>query len=260
MSNYNKSTNFSVKDTLASGDPDKIVSGAEIDNEFNSISSAITSKVDKVASATNDNLASLDSSGNVKDSGLSVGAITPPTGSVVMNAATTPPSGWLACDGSEINRATFANLFNVIGTTYGNGNGSTTFTLPDLRGEFVRGWDDNRGVDTGRNLGSFQDEEFKSHDHSMSSAGSHTHSGSTDTDPGHRHDYIRALVGSDTDRGTQFSEISVDNQETAQTDFAGQHSHSLDINSNGSHTHNISDAGGAETRPRNIALMYIIKT
>jgi len=69
MSNYNKSTNFAVKDTLTSGDPDKVVSGAEIDNEFNSIASAVTSKADKVSGSTTDNFAALDANGNLKDSG-----------------------------------------------------------------------------------------------------------------------------------------------------------------------------------------------
>jgi len=75
MSNYNKATNFAVKDTLTSGDPDKVVSGAEIDNEFNSIASAVTSKADKVAAATTDNFAALDASGNLKDSGESQNSI-----------------------------------------------------------------------------------------------------------------------------------------------------------------------------------------
>jgi len=85
MSNYNKATNFAVKDTLTSGDPDKVVSGAEIDNEFNAIASAVTSKVDKVESATTDNLAALDANGNVKDSGVATEA-TVPSGGVIMHA------------------------------------------------------------------------------------------------------------------------------------------------------------------------------
>jgi len=72
MSNYNKSTNFAVKDTLTSGDPEKVVSGAEIDNEFNSIASAVTSKADKVAAATANNFASLTAQGAIQDSGKSV--------------------------------------------------------------------------------------------------------------------------------------------------------------------------------------------
>jgi hypothetical protein len=65
-----------------------------------------------------------------------------------------PPPGWLKANGAVISRAGFAALCAAIGTTYGSGAG--TFALPDLRGEFVRGWDDGRGVDTGRAIGTTQ--------------------------------------------------------------------------------------------------------
>ncbi len=78
------------------------------------------------------------------------------SGSVVSFAMDSPPSGFLECDGSAISRTTYADLFAAIGTTYGVGDGSTTFAIPDLRGEFIRGWDNGRGVDSGRALGSFQ--------------------------------------------------------------------------------------------------------
>lgn len=82
--------------------------------------------------------------------------IAAPTGSVYTFAGATVPTGWLKCNGALLSRTTYAALFAVIGTTYGAGDGSTTFALPDLRGEFVRGFDDARGVDTGRALGSAQ--------------------------------------------------------------------------------------------------------
>lgn len=66
------------------------------------------------------------------------------------------PSGYLECNGQAVSRTTYAMLFSKIGTTYGAGNGSTTFNLPDLRGEFVRGWDNGKGVDASRTLGSSQ--------------------------------------------------------------------------------------------------------
>ena len=56
-------------------------------------------------------------------------------------------------------------MFAIIGTTYGSGDGSTTFNLPDLRGEFIRGWDAGRGVDSGRTFGSFEADAFASHHH-----------------------------------------------------------------------------------------------
>lgn len=62
-----------------------------------------------------------------------------PTGAVMAFAMNGAPTGWLAADGSNVSRTTYASLFSAIGTTYGSGDGSTTFALPDLRGYFVRG-------------------------------------------------------------------------------------------------------------------------
>lgn len=71
------------------------------------------------------------------------------------------PAGWLPCHGSTVSRTTYARLFAAIGTTYGDGDGSTTFKLPDLRGEFLRGLDNARGVDAGRTLGEHQDDAMQ---------------------------------------------------------------------------------------------------
>jgi microcystin-dependent protein len=62
----------------------------------------------------------------------------------------TPPSGWLLCDGSAVSRTTYAALFAVIGTTFGSGDGSTTFNLPDMRGRIPLGQDDMGGVSANR--------------------------------------------------------------------------------------------------------------
>lgn len=70
-----------------------------------------------------------------------------------MNAA---PTGWLKANGAAVSRTTYAKLFAKIGTTFGAGDGRTTFNLPDLRGEFVRGFDDGRRVDNGRTFGTAQ--------------------------------------------------------------------------------------------------------
>jgi microcystin-dependent protein len=61
-----------------------------------------------------------------------------PTGMVVDWTSALAPTGWLLCDGGEYNRTTYADLFNVVGATYGNGNGTTTFNVPDLRGMIKR--------------------------------------------------------------------------------------------------------------------------
>jgi len=77
-------------------------------------------------------------------------------GQVSFFAMNTAPDGWLKANGAMVSRTTYAALFAAIGTTFGVGDGSTTFTLPDLRGEFIRGWDDARGVDSSRVFGSNQ--------------------------------------------------------------------------------------------------------
>jgi phage-related tail fiber protein len=89
------------------------------------------------------------------------------SGLIAFFAASAAPSGWLECNGAAVSRTTYADLFAHIGTDYGVGDGSTTFNLPDLRGEFIRGWDNGRGVDTGRVRGSAQAQAMQSHQHSL---------------------------------------------------------------------------------------------
>lgn len=135
-------------------------------------------------------------------------------GVVEFFAGTAVPSGYLKCDGAAVSRSTYADLFAAIGTRYGVGDGATTFNLPDARGEFIRGWDDGRGVDGGRSLGSWQDQELQAHSHALPVR--------TNADAGDG--WLEDAGPTDTIRSAQ----------TAET-------------------------GGAETRPRNIALMVIIK-
>ena len=82
---------------------------------------------------------------------------TAPVGSVIFHAKSTPPAGYLRCNGALLSRTTYSALYAANGTIFGAGDGSTTFALPDLRGEFVRGWDDGRGMDSGRVFGGVQD-------------------------------------------------------------------------------------------------------
>ena len=90
-----------------------------------------------------------------------------PAGAIVYFAMNTPPSGWVKADGTAVSRTTYATLFAAIGTTFGVGDGSTTFNLPDIRGEFMRGWDDGRGVDSGRAFGSAQSSQNLAHTHTV---------------------------------------------------------------------------------------------
>lgn len=93
----------------------------------------------------------------------------PPVGVITAYAGTTAPTGYLICDGSAVNRTTYAALFAIIGTTYGAGNGSTTFNLPDLTGR----------VPVGKNAGTFSTLGAK--------AGEETHTMTINEMPAHKH-------------------------------------------------------------------------
>lgn len=84
-----------------------------------------------------------------------------PAGSVMAFAGSAAPAGWMNADGSAVSRATYSSLFAIIGTTFGAGDGATTFNLPDLRGEFIRGLDSGRGVDVGRTIGTAQGDAIR---------------------------------------------------------------------------------------------------
>ena len=86
-------------------------------------------------------------------------------GAVCAFAMGHPPAGWLKCNGAAVSRTAYADLFSIIGTHYGAGDGHSTFNLPDLRGEFIRGIDEGRGADPNRAFGSWQSDEIRSHNH-----------------------------------------------------------------------------------------------
>lgn len=111
-----------------------------------------TSALQTVAPSTSGNV--LTSNGTTWTSAAPVDPV--PSGAVMHFAMSSAPTGWLKANGAAVSRTTYASLFSAIGTTFGSGDGSTTFNVPDLRGEFTRGWDDGRGVDSGRAFGSAQ--------------------------------------------------------------------------------------------------------
>jgi len=88
-----------------------------------------------------------------------------PAGAVFHFAMSTVPVGYLECNGAAVSRATYSTLFSAIGVVFGAGDGTTTFNLPELRGEFIRNWDDGRGIDTGRTFGSAQLSDIAPHTH-----------------------------------------------------------------------------------------------
>lgn len=110
-------------------------------------------------------------------------------GDIKYTARSTAPPGWLKANGALVSRSAYPALFAAIGTRFGAGDGETTFKLPDLRGEFIRGWDDGRGVDGGREIGELQLGSLQSHGHTAntSAAGNHSHTGSATSAGSHSH-------------------------------------------------------------------------
>lgn len=115
-------------------------------------------------------------------------------GIIQMFAGATPPSGWLVCDGSAVSRTTYATLFAAIGTTWGTGDGSTTFNLPDLRGRAPIGAGTGSGL-TERTLGTqnIGSENVQAHTHSISRTTNVAVSDSGHTHPAATSDYYYAL-------------------------------------------------------------------
>jgi microcystin-dependent protein len=188
-----------------------------------------------------------------------------PAGAVQAFAMNIAPDGWLAANGSNVSRSTYAALFSAIGTTYGAGDGSTTFSLPDLRGYFVRGSGTNSDGSASGTFGAKQG----------GSIFNHTHSGTTG---GESADHVHGFSGTFSGSGTTTSQvvmaggaganISVGGGGYGPVGFTGVSvSTSISGNTGGrsaAHTHsfttgNPSVGGASETRPANIAMLYCIK-
>lgn len=138
-----------------------------------------------------------------------------PVGSIMPYAGATAPNGWELCDGGQLGRVTHKGLFDIIGTTYGAGDGSTTFNKPDLRQRFPLGLAaSGTGAALGATGGSIDHTHtagahthgistdgahthtVTSHDHNIASDGGHDHGGDTGLDGGHTHGGSTGSAGS----------------------------------------------------------------
>ncbi|WP_330168032.1 phage tail protein [Bartonella grahamii] len=150
------------------------------------------------------------------------------------------PPGWLLCDGKEYSRKNYANLFAVLGETWGKGDGRTTFNVPDLRGMFLRGLDSGKEIDKGRLLGSRQEESFKSH----------THEGKTDSTGKHQHSYPmfkNYVIIHGWGSSQEYASVMLNKNWL--TEAAGEHEHKVLLKK----------TGEDETRPVNMAVVYAVK-
>lgn len=199
-----------------------------------------------------------------------------PPGIIVPYGGTAAPSGWLLCDGTAVSRTDYADLFAVLGTAYGAGNGTTTFNLPDLQGRVSVG---KAAAGTFATLGGTGGAEtvtltaaqsgLPAHTHTATSSsgtgGSHSHSGSTGSDAGHTHSASTSVSShyhdvpnvaySATQRtdlggggsksaldaifvGTRSSNYTTPTATTSVT-TGGSHSHSVSVGSGGDHSHSV---------------------
>lgn len=160
------------------------------------------------------------------DGSALTGIVTTLAGAISAFAFTSVPTGWLECDGSTVSRTTYSDLFTAIGDTFGAGDGSTTFAIPDLRGEFIRGWDNGGGIDASRAIGSSQADQMEAHKH---------------LDGGVQFSGLTATYGSIAASGTRATGTDSSSVQRIYTSTQGGTDNS------------------SETRPRNIAMMYCIK-
>jgi hypothetical protein len=166
---------------------------------------------------------------------------TVPAGAIFYTGGTGVPTGYLECNGQAISRSVYPDLFAAIGYTYGGSNDA--FYLPDLRGQFVRGWDHGRGLDSGRGFGSNQDSALGPHQHDF-------------TD-------VYAIVGDYGLGGSTASTYDRNGNYIYPSFYAGNASDGdQDNGAYGfpSRTDNTGIGMSNDNRPTNVALLPIIKT
>ena len=182
-----------------------------------------------------------------------VGAINP----FAMEAV---PLGWFECNGMPYNRIEYSRLFNKIGTTFGAGDGSATFNIPDLRGAFIRGWNNGAGIDPdaadreslidgsvlGDHVGTFQQDAYQIHKHAFQGMPGVTEPGLGTLQ---LHKSVWNNIG-----GSAYTSIKAQDA-TYNVDLA----HTHNFTPSGDISDPTSGSSGVETRPANISLLYCIK-
>lgn len=187
-----------------------------------------------------------------------------PPGMIAHFAMPSPPNGWLVANGAAVSRATYAALFAAINVTYGAGNGSSTFNLPDLRGLFIRPWDNGRGVDPSRGFASTQASANLQHTHSGSAIGVPDHAHTIEGVGNHNHnsgsfDRLLQITNTFTMSANDNSVGEPNLHDSGTLQPSGAHTHSMQPAGGHGHSLSITYEGVGESRPLNIALLTCIK-
>lgn len=211
--------------TALSGSDDSIITGTAGTTDYTAKWNADGDLVDGYQVHDEDDMASDDAAGLATQQSIKayVDAAMPP-GAVIDYAGSTAPSGWLFCAGQAVSRTTYAALFTAIGTTYGVGDGSTTFNLPDLRGRVTVGKDDMTGSAASRMTsgGSGVDGATLG-----ASGGAETHTLTTSEIPAHTHthDFRSTLSNIQEGTGSLFDNVHRGNTSVSTGSTGGGGSH-----------------------------------
>lgn len=202
----------------------------------------------------------------------------PPAGVMAPFAGTAAPAGYLACDGSAVSRTTYAALYAAIGTTYGAGDGSTTFNLPDLERRAIVGaggtatsvLGNTVGATGGSETHTLTTSEMPRHTHGISSEPSHTHGVGTysaiSAGSAHKHQVPVHMDAYDDDGPLTDRNVRLrDEGEYVDTRTDGAHSHTISgqSGSGGAHSHTAAASGGGgghNNIPPSIVMLWIIST
>lgn len=184
-----------------------------------------------------------------------------PIGTIQAFAYNSIPYGWMLCDGHSELTAEFPELFELIGNTYG-GDGTTSFCVPDLRGRFIRGWDNSGTIDKNRDFGSPQEDAIQEHRHKFFMESKMTKKdGSHDHYIGYETLYFGTNTFSSDDPCKSLKGCSEPHELSYGDSTRAIHEHELprmevqDVCGKKKEEVNVSK----ETRPKNIALLYCIK-
>lgn len=208
----------------------------------------------------------IETTEDIETAGRFLGVGSVPVGGIMpfVSASVSIP-GWQYCDGSALSRATYSELFAVIGEEYGPGDGSTTFNLPDLRSRVPVGRDvsetefEELGLSGGEMFHTLTETEMPSHTHIQDA---HSHGNSVSASGNHRHTIARAAPGSNAAdvRSNNFRTINTSDSPWGESELGGNHIHTVTINNATATNQSTGGDGSHNNLQPYLVVQYIIYT